>query len=271
MISQDYKGGWVRHRQRGVHCHSQRKRKLQLCGTELSLLRLDEAQGPKTHLETHISSVYCSMRGPSSHNNHQQGKHCQQLHLFLAPERKLQVKMRKPFCKHGRLDKRQRGAAKAVARIPENPGSCTINPSTAVDPNGVSVGAAFVQNAIAYCALSTSLFGDAIAGLTVGLMVVPQGLAYATIAGLPHQYGLYSAFVGVIVYCFFGTAKVLRLASPRPLTALQVITVGPTAIMSLMVANQSKQVDGQTVPANAIMLSLLVGCIQLAIGLLQLG
>ena len=36
---------------------------------------------------------------------------------------------------------------------------------------------------------------DLIAGLTVGLMVVPQGLAYAQLAGLPQQYGLYSAFI----------------------------------------------------------------------------
>ncbi|EDO34158.1 predicted protein, partial [Nematostella vectensis] len=59
---------------------------------------------------------------------------------------------------------------------------------------------------------------DLIAGLTVGLMVVPQGLAYALVAGLPPQYGLYSAFMGCFVYCVFGTSKD--------------ITLGPTAIMS---------------------------------------
>ena len=70
------------------------------------------------------------------------------------------------------------------------------------------------------------LQGDAIAGITVALTVIPQGLAYAGIAGLPPQYGLYSAFMGCFVYVFFGTAKD--------------ITFGPTAIMSLMVGSFGK-------------------------------
>ena len=41
---------------------------------------------------------------------------------------------------------------------------------------------------------------DLIAGLTVGLTVIPQGLAYAVLAGLPTQYGLYSSFMGVFIY-----------------------------------------------------------------------
>ena len=41
---------------------------------------------------------------------------------------------------------------------------------------------------------------DIIAGLTVGLTVIPQGLAYAVLAGLPTEYGLYSSFMGVFVY-----------------------------------------------------------------------
>ena len=65
-----------------------------------------------------------------------------------------------------------------------------------------------------------------IAGITVALTVIPQGLAYAGVAGLPPQYGLYSAFMGCFVYVFFGTAKD--------------ITFGPTAIMSLMVGQFGK-------------------------------
>jgi len=68
----------------------------------------------------------------------------------------------------------------------------------------------------------SSLVGDIVAGITVGLMVIPQGMAYASIAGLPPVYGLYSAFMGVIVYFFTGTSKD--------------ITLGPTALMSLIVA-----------------------------------
>eukprot|EP00039_Didymoeca_costata_P016445 m.296805 g.296805 ORF g.296805 m.296805 type:complete len:750 (-) comp16393_c8_seq6:1506-3755(-) len=65
--------------------------------------------------------------------------------------------------------------------------------------------------------------GDIVAGLTVGLMVLPQGLAYSSIAGLPPVYGLYSAFMGVLVYTFMGTSKD--------------ITLGPTALMSLIIGH----------------------------------
>ena len=97
-----------------------------------------------------------------------------------------------------------------------------------------------------------SLLRDIIAGLTVGLMVVPQGLAYATIAGLPLQYGLYSAFMGCFLYCVFGGSKD--------------VSVGPTAIMSLLVSHYAK---GQ--PLYAIALTLLCGIVQLSLGFLRLG
>lgn len=97
-----------------------------------------------------------------------------------------------------------------------------------------------------------SLLRDIIAGMTVGLMVVPQGLAYATIAGLPVQYGLYSAFMGCFVYCVFGGSKD--------------VTLGPTAIMSLMVDRFAKQQ-----PFYAIALTLYCGIVQLVLGLLRLG
>lgn len=94
---------------------------------------------------------------------------------------------------------------------------------------------------------------DIIAGLTVGLMVVPQGLAYAQLAGLPPQYGLYSAFLGCFVYCIFGTSKD--------------ITLGPTAIISLMVSAYGKP----EVPHYAVALTLFTGIILLTMGLLRLG
>ncbi|XP_054026666.1 sodium-independent sulfate anion transporter [Dryobates pubescens] len=93
---------------------------------------------------------------------------------------------------------------------------------------------------------------DLMAGLTVGLTVVPQALAYAEVAGLPLQYGLYSSFMGCFVYCFLGTAKD--------------VTLGPTAIMSLLVSSYAFHE-----PVYAILLTLLSGCIQLAMGLLHLG
>ncbi|XP_018090584.1 sodium-independent sulfate anion transporter isoform X2 [Xenopus laevis] len=93
---------------------------------------------------------------------------------------------------------------------------------------------------------------DLIAGLTVGLTVVPQALAYAEVAGLPVQFGLYSSFVGCFIYCFLGTSKD--------------VTLGPTAIMSLLVFVYTL---GDL--SLAILLAFLSGCIQLAMGLLNFG
>jgi len=54
----------------------------------------------------------------------------------------------------------------------------------------------------------TWFWGDLIAGLTVGAVVIPQGMAYAGLAKLPPQFGLYSSFVGVMIYWSFATSKV---------------------------------------------------------------
>ncbi|XP_076444459.1 sodium-independent sulfate anion transporter-like isoform X2 [Babylonia areolata] len=97
---------------------------------------------------------------------------------------------------------------------------------------------------------------DLIAGLTVGLTVIPQGLAYAVIAGLPPQYGLYSAFMGCFVYMFMGTSKD--------------ITLGPTAIMSLMVGTFAAS-PVKDDPTLAIILTLICGLVQLLMGILNLG
>jgi len=93
---------------------------------------------------------------------------------------------------------------------------------------------------------------DLIAGVTVGLTVIPQGIAYATIAGLEPQYGLYSAFMGCFVYMVFGSCKD--------------ITIGPTAIMALMTG-----IHAQYGADYAILLAFLSGLIILACGLLKLG
>jgi hypothetical protein len=56
----------------------------------------------------------------------------------------------------------------------------------------------------------TWFWGDLIAGLTVGAVVIPQSMAYAGLAKLAPQFGLYSSFVGVAIYWFFATSKVSR-------------------------------------------------------------
>ena len=93
---------------------------------------------------------------------------------------------------------------------------------------------------------------DLIAGVTVGLTVIPQGIAYATVAELPPQYGLYSAFMGCFAYCVFGTSKD--------------ITVGPTAIMAIISAEHANKG-----PELAVLLAFLAGLIIFALGVCQLG
>ncbi|EDS42807.1 sulfate transporter 1.2 [Culex quinquefasciatus] len=97
------------------------------------------------------------------------------------------------------------------------------------------------------------LASDAIAGITVGLTSIPQSIAYAVVANLEPQYGLYSNFMGSFVYAFFGSVKE--------------ITIAPTAIMALMVQHKVLQLG----PAGAILASFLSGCIILLLGLLNFG
>jgi solute carrier family 26 (sodium-independent sulfate anion transporter), member 11 len=51
------------------------------------------------------------------------------------------------------------------------------------------------------------MFNNYAKGITIGAVVVPQGMAYALLAGLPPQFGLYSSFMGVLIYWFFATSK----------------------------------------------------------------
>ncbi|MCJ1438759.1 Sulfate permease 2 [Xylographa pallens] len=105
------------------------------------------------------------------------------------------------------------------------------------------------------------LFGDLIAGITVGAVVVPQGMAYATLAGLPPQFGLYSSFMGVLVYWLFATSKD--------------ITIGPVAVMSTITGNILAQVatTNPTLPGHVVAsaLSLICGCIICFFGLIRAG
>ncbi|KAH8339205.1 hypothetical protein KR074_006911 [Drosophila pseudoananassae] len=97
---------------------------------------------------------------------------------------------------------------------------------------------------------------DLIAGITVGLTVLPQGLAYATLAGLEPQYGLYSAFVGGIVYAMLGSCRQ--------------VTIGPTALLALMTSRHTGFGLGSG-PAYAILLCLISGIVELGMAVLKLG
>ncbi len=106
----------------------------------------------------------------------------------------------------------------------------------------------------------TYLAGDLSAGLTVGIMLIPQGMAYAMIAGLPPVYGLYAALLPQVVYAVFGTSRQLA--------------VGPVAMDSLLVAAgiSTMAVAGtEEYITLALLLALMMGLIQLVFGLARLG
>ncbi len=101
---------------------------------------------------------------------------------------------------------------------------------------------------------------DMTAGLTVGVMLIPQGMAYAVIAGMPPIYGLYAGLVPLLVYPLFGSSRHLAL--------------GPTAIDMLIVGAGVGAIAQTGTPryvALAILLTAMVGLIQMAMGVMQLG
>lgn len=104
------------------------------------------------------------------------------------------------------------------------------------------------------------LAGDISAGITVGIVLIPQGIAYAMIAGLPPIYGLYTAMIPQIIYAIFGTARQLA--------------VGPVAMDSLIVGASIAtlaDVGTENFIEFAIMLASLIGVLQVLFGVFKLG
>jgi SulP family sulfate permease len=107
---------------------------------------------------------------------------------------------------------------------------------------------------------SSQFNDDIIAGITVGIVLIPQGIAYALIAGLPPIYGLYCARLPQIVYAIFGTSRQ--------------VAIGPVAMDSLIVATgvSTLALAGTAHYISiAILLALLVGIIQFLMGVFRLG
>jgi SulP family sulfate permease len=105
-----------------------------------------------------------------------------------------------------------------------------------------------------------SLRADFIAGLTVALVLVPQSMAYAQLAGLPAYYGLYAAFLPVMVASLWGSSNQLG--------------TGPVAVVSLLTASSLAPfaaVGSEQFVTLAIMLALMVGIFQLGLGISKLG
>ena len=109
------------------------------------------------------------------------------------------------------------------------------------------------------CANLRVLQADAIAGITVALVLVPQSMAYAQLAGLPPYYGLYASFLPGIFAALFGSSRQLA--------------TGPVAVVSLMTAAalEPMALTPDMYVTYAICLALMVGAFQLALGVLRLG
>lgn len=105
-----------------------------------------------------------------------------------------------------------------------------------------------------------ALRADVIAGITVALVLIPQSMAYAQLAGLPTYYGLYAAFLPPMMAALFGSSRQLA--------------TGPVAMVSLLTAAALQPIatqGGDAYIAYAILLALMVGVFQLALGMLRLG
>ncbi len=101
---------------------------------------------------------------------------------------------------------------------------------------------------------------DAIAGLTVALVLIPQSMAYAQLAGLPSYYGLYASFLPPMIAALFGSSRQLA--------------TGPVAVVSLMTAaslGPLATAGSESFIAYAILLALIVGIFQFLLGVLRLG
>ncbi len=101
---------------------------------------------------------------------------------------------------------------------------------------------------------------DLMAGLTVAIMLIPQGIAYSVLAGLPAIYGLYAGFIPLLVYPFFGSSRQL--------------SVGPVALVSIMILTG---LSPHAVPGSpefvdlAILTALVAGLVQVSLAILRMG
>ncbi|MFV1997126.1 MAG: SulP family inorganic anion transporter [Acidiferrobacterales bacterium] len=105
-----------------------------------------------------------------------------------------------------------------------------------------------------------TLRADIVAGVTVALVLIPQSMAYAQLAGLPAYYGLYAAFLPPMVAAIFGSSRQLA--------------TGPVAVVSLLSAAALEPLataGGESFIAYSILLALMVGLFQVSLGLLRLG
>ncbi len=121
-----------------------------------------------------------------------------------------------------------------------------------------------------------TLRADLIAGVTVALVLIPQSMAYAQLAGLPAYYGLYISFMPVIVAALFGSSKQLATGPVAVVSLLTASAVIPLALSHPDLAGRELSALSQEEIVRyyapiAILLAFLVGCFQLFLGVFRLG
>ena len=107
---------------------------------------------------------------------------------------------------------------------------------------------------------SKTFTNDLIVALIVTMMLIPQSLAYAILAGLPPEIGLYASMAPLVLYAIFGTSRALA--------------VGPVAVASLMTAAAAGKLASQGTPeyiGAAVALAMVSGLLLIAMGFLKLG
>src|SRR5215510_13402710 len=102
---------------------------------------------------------------------------------------------------------------------------------------------------------------DLVAGLTAAAIVIPKAMAYSTIAGLPVQVGLYTAFLPMVIYAMLGTSRSLSVSSTTTIAILSATALGQVAPSG----------DAATLVTACATLAAIVGAVLIAASVLRLG
>ena len=114
------------------------------------------------------------------------------------------------------------------------------------------------------------LRADLIAGLTVALVLIPQSMAYATLAGLPEVYGLYISFVPVFVAALWGSSRQLGTGPVAVVSTMTATMLTPVVIPMLGTDYTQEEFLALYIP-TAMFLTLIIGLFQFALGVFRLG
>jgi len=114
------------------------------------------------------------------------------------------------------------------------------------------------------------LRADLIAGLTVALVLIPQSMAYATLAGLPEVYGLYIAFVPVFIAALWGSSRQLGTGPVAVVSTMTATVLTPVVLVMLEPGHTPEEYLALYIP-TAMFLTLLVGVFQFLLGFFRLG